>query len=398
MPPLHRGAVLTLAGALLIGLLAPAVTNHAETAVRAAATSASPVRESADATAAPPSDAGRPVSAAQARVNPAPLLRTGLAELAGPARAALVADSTVRTAAVKAVAAAPAPRCNTKQRPARTARYHGPSASKVYDQVFRPGPRVPHLAGWVPQGLTTWSNWNGHGDALLLLGMYRDGAQSYLVGINPTTGRHVGTVRTRATHFGALGISRGWLVAQDNVSARQAPAMRRYKVSSLRTQMLHAKKTGAKPYLAPHGRPQRVHGASFMTVHGGSVYVGRHVTRKPDSLYRYTVQPSGRLKAVDGPWRVPARTQGVLVSGRNFVFTTSAGGNRGKMVVVRRSAPSKSVACLWTPSLPQTMTTVGDRVYTAYESGAGKFSRSPSRNRIGELHTGRLAALREFLR
>jgi hypothetical protein len=262
----------------------------------------------------------------------------------------------------------------------------------VYDRIFRPGPRVPHLAGHVPQGLATWRNWNGGGSTLLLLGMYRDGAPSYLVGIDPSTGRHVGTLRTKATHFGALGVSRGWLIAQDNVSPRNGPAVRHYKLSTVRKQMKLAARTGTKPYLAQAGKAQRVPGASFLANDGGAVWIGKY-KRKPSTMYRYTVASSGRLRAVQGPVRVPARTQGLLVTRKNFVFATSGGDGRGMMTVVRRSAPSRSIGCVWTPSLPQNMTTVGGRLYAAYESGAARFYKSAPVNRIRELHTGSLRSL-----
>jgi len=63
------------------------------------------------------------------------------------------------------------------------------------------------------------------------------------------------------------------------------------------------------------------------------------------------------------------------------------------MTVVDRAAPGKPVACLWTPSLPQNLTTVGGRLYAAYESGAAKFARPGTLNRILRLHTGSLDSL-----
>ncbi|MGQ0467303.1 MAG: hypothetical protein ACT4QG_18545 [Sporichthyaceae bacterium] len=311
----------------------------------------------------------------------------------GPASSVVAASPAAAAVAIAPVLQNKAPRCDQTQRPGKANRYQGQSASKAYDRLFRPGPSVPHLKGWVPQGLTTWRNWNGSGANLLLLGMYRSGAQSYLVGIDPTTGRHVGTVRAKATHFGALGTSRGWLIAQDNIGGKGSPpAVRRYRLASLSKQMTKAAKTGAKPYLAAHGKHQRVYGASFMAVHGANVWIGRHA-KKADYMYRYTVGRGGKLRAVEGPWKVPARAQGLLVTDRHFVFTASEGGNRGRLTVVDRSAPSKAVACLWTPSLPQNLTSVGGKIYAAYESGAAKFARPGVLNRIGRLHAGSLDSL-----
>lgn len=77
----------------------------------------------------------------------------------------------------------------TAIRPAarRTPSYRGPSASRVYDWVstsaqttprFSPGVNIP--AGlldnrYVPEGLVSWSNWNGKGEDLLLISAYPDG-------------------------------------------------------------------------------------------------------------------------------------------------------------------------------------------------------------------------------
>lgn len=377
MPPLHQRAVLTLVGALTLGLLGPTSSRTPGTALPAGG-------------------------------DAAPLAGSGPAALASTSRAALFGGAPVAPvgnplappqAPGKREPLVEAPRCNATQRPGTKARYEGRSSSKVYDRLFRPGPRVPHLAGWVPQGLATWQNWNGRGHTLLLLGMYRRGSQSYLAGVDPRTGRHVGTVRAKAAHFGALGVNNGWLIAQDNLTGGgSAPAVRRYKLATLRTQMAKAIRTGGKPFVAAHGRPQRLYGASFMAVHDGSMWIGRYAKKKPARMYRYTVAPSGSLRAVEGPWPVPSRTQGVLVTDRHFVFTASAGGKRGTMTVVRRSAPAKPVACLWTPSLPQTMTQVAGRVYTAYESGAAKFAVPGVLNRIAELHTGLIDSLTRLLR
>lgn len=377
MPPLHQRAALTLVGALTLGLLGPPSSRTP--------------------------GAGPPAAG-----EPAPAVGYGSAALPSTSRAALFggalaapATSTIAPprASGRRQPIAEAPRCNATQRPGTKARYEGRSASKVYDRLFRPGPRVPHLAGWVPQGLATWQNWNGRGHTLLLLGMYRRSSHSYLVGVDPRTGRHVGTVRAKAAHFGALGVDNGWLIAQDNLSGGgSAPAVRRYKLATLRKQMSRAIQTGDKPFVAAHGSPQRLYGASFMAVHDGSMWIGRYAKKKPARMYRYTVAPSGSLRAVEGPWPVPSRTQGVLVTDRHFVFTASAGGKRGTMTVVKRSAPAKPVACLWTPSLPQTMTQVAGRVYTAYESGAAKFAVPGVLNRIAKLHTGLIDSLTRLLR
>src|SRR5919206_2097413 len=97
-------------------------------------------------------------------------------------RTALLAVLTGSLVTIPVVdaAAADGPRCDVGLAP------HLPAGT--YHQVFSPGPAVPYLSGWTPQGLTTWHDWDGRGHTALLLGMYRRGAQSYLVGIDPRTG------------------------------------------------------------------------------------------------------------------------------------------------------------------------------------------------------------------
>lgn len=289
------------------------------------------------------------------------------------------------------------PRCDSSQTPSRRkARYNGRSVSRLYDQVFRPGPEIPHLSGWIPQGLTVWRNWDGKGNTLVLLGMYREGAKSFIVGINPATGRHVGTVRIKASHLGALGVSGKWLIAQDTIAPGVPPAVRRYTLEKLRAKMRRSAATSTKPFMAARGKPQRVDGASYMFVEGGSLWIGRYARSARPKMYRYTVADDGRIREVDGPWRVPLRTQGVMVTEDHFVFTSSLGGKRGRMIVVRRAEPDRMkgpVACLWTPSLPQNMTVYRGRMLTAFESGATRFNNRTTRNKITHLHVGRIDSL-----
>ena len=86
------------------------------------------------------------------------------------------------------------PRCDASQPRGKHADYAGGSVSALYDQVFHPGIALPYLDDYIPQALSTWTDWDGAGHTLLLLGMYRDGHESYLVGLDPDTGRAIGTI------------------------------------------------------------------------------------------------------------------------------------------------------------------------------------------------------------
>jgi hypothetical protein len=282
------------------------------------------------------------------------------------------------------VPAAPTgPRCDVEAAP------HQPVGT--YGKVFRRGPAVPHLAKWTPQGLTTWHNWDGKGHNLLLMGMYRRGHQSYLVGIDPKTGANVGTVRTNRSHFGSLGVVGRWVIGQDSTHGSK-PFVRRYPTSSLRAAMVNSHQHGNRPYLGPTGSPQRVHSVGFMTVTGKSVWLGKYTKVNPTTMYRYRVDHDGRLHRTGGPWKVPPRTQGVLVTKDRFVFASSQGGSAGKLTVVDRGRPNEPVACVATPSMPENMTIDGGKVYAAYESGAGQYAKHAT-GKVRDLRTGLLRSM-----
>ncbi|HEY2833405.1 MAG TPA: hypothetical protein VGJ14_13345 [Sporichthyaceae bacterium] len=311
---------------------------------------------------------------------------------------AFVAPLSGATPAVRVLPPAlPGPKCNGSQRPAKRARYQGGSVSRLYDEVFHPGPVMPYLSKYSPQGLATWWNWDGKGHALILLGEYHLGHKSYLVGIDPITGKHVGTVKIAPSHLGAMGVVGNWLIAQDTAGHYKQAKVRQYPLSRLRRLMTVAK-NGKMPYMRADGRPQPIQSTGFMFVEpNGSVWAGRHSILRPTRMYRYTVnQANGRLQQVEGPWKVPPRTQGLLVTEDHFVFISSNSHYRGQMNIVRRTDPKQwkaPVACLWTPSLPENMTLYRGHILTAFESGSGRFNNHRTHNRISHLHTGLLDRL-----
>ncbi len=292
-------------------------------------------------------------------------------------------------------AAQAGPLCDRSQVSGETPPYEGRSVSRLYDRVFTRGPAVPHLRKHVPQGLTTWADWDGAGHTLLLLGMYRRAANSYLVGLDPVDGRHVGSVEIEESHLGGIGVIGNWLIAQDTAEPGGTPTVRRYALDRLRTAMLQAAQGEVPPYLDYDGDPQEIAGSSFMDVAENSLWVGRYTKRyRGGRMYRYTVDADGLLVQAAGPWKVPPRTQGVLVTPTHFLFASSDGNRYGQLRAYRRGAAGERLTlggCLWTPSLPQNLTDHGNHVFVAYESGARRFHRP--NNRIRSLHTADLATL-----
>lgn len=310
--------------------------------------------------------------------------------------AVLIALSLALTGPVdRASAATDAPQCDHSQLRGEAPPYEGRSVSRLYDRVFSPGPAVPHLRRYVPQGLTMWSDWDGAGNTLLLVGMYRLREESLLVGIDPVDGRHVGSVAIDESHVGGIGVIGDWLITQDTAEAGGTPAVRRYPLERLRAVMRQAARGGEPPYLEAVGDPQEIPGASFMDVAEGSLWAGKFTRRwSGGRMYRYTVDDRGTLHRAEGPWKIPSRSQGLLVTPHHFLFASSDGNRYGQLRAYRRTAPGVApvpVGCLWTPSLPQNLTLLGDKVFAVYESGARRFYRP--HNRIKFLHTAQLATL-----
>ncbi|MGQ0630113.1 MAG: hypothetical protein ACT4P1_03665 [Sporichthyaceae bacterium] len=269
--------------------------------------------------------------------------------------------------------------------------YPGPSASTVYNSTFAQGPAIPHLSTHIPQGLTTWRNWKGSGSDLLLVGAYRDGSRSYLIGINPASGKRVGTVQVAESHLGALGLAGKWLFTTGSDNDR----VRKYKVSDLRDAMKRAAANNTKPVLAEVGKAQKVIGSHFMTVDDGEVWAGRYSRSSDNSaMARYRVRSDGTLDQAGKPWPVPTQTQGALVTEDRFVFYS--GLTTGKVTVIERSGRDLSGAtgrCFAAPNFGQNLAQVGDRVFLNFEGGSAKDNVPNTANKIKHLHVADLDEL-----
>jgi hypothetical protein len=188
-----------------------------------------------------------------------------------------------------------------------------------------------------------------------------------------------------------------WLFTGDNPWPRPgSPTVQRYRTEDLRTAMLAAVTGGIKPYLAGDGPRQDVHATDFMTVDGDSMYTGNHGNPVPGLMYRYVLGPDGRLREVEGPWSVPPRAQGLIITPDDFIFSTDNNAGRGALVTVRRDAPStrvRPIACIWMPAMPEDLTVHRGRVLSSFESGTARFADDDPTNRVTHLHAGSLTAL-----
>jgi hypothetical protein len=291
------------------------------------------------------------------------------------------------------------PHCDASQPRGQVAHYQGGSVSAVYDRVFHPWAGVPYLDTHVPQALATWTNWDGAGHTLVLLGMYRKGHHSFLVGVDPASGRALGTVEIEESHLGGMGFVGHWLFAQDNADARKHPTVRRYRVEALQAAMRSAVQGDhgdRHPFLRADGAPRPIDAIDFFAEEGNSVYAGHHGTARTAKMYRYTLTPAGQLKRVEGPWRIPWRAQGLVITPQAFVFASDTGVGRGRLSVVRRADPKhigSPIACVWLPAMPEDMTVLNGTLVIDFESGTKRYAHDHPANRIRNFHEGVLSAL-----
>jgi hypothetical protein len=310
--------------------------------------------------------------------------------------AGVLATGTAVTVAVKAPETSQATTQTTQAAAAITCStaaggkpfYDGPSASKVYDARFSGSAAVPNLGSYTPQGIGTWWNWDGSKD-LLLVTSYRKGANSQIIGIDPATNKTVGVVAIAETHGGGITTSNGWAFVQGSTNG-----IRKYKLSALKTAM----KAAGTPYLKSVGSERKVYGASFLTSYGGYVWSGKFNDKGRDKMYQYKINADGSLTTVNKAWEIPTKTQGLLVTGSHFVFSTSYGRDkRSNLYVVRRGQPDldkAKLSCFRAPSMAEGITEYGGKAYLVFESGSHLYrGDSKTLNVITHLHKATIASL-----
>lgn len=302
--------------------------------------------------------------------------------------AGVLATGTAITVAVKGPSqpAAAAISCSTAT--GGNPFYDGPSASKVYDARFSGSAAVPNLSSYTPQGIGTWWNWDGSKD-LLLVTSYRKGANTQIIGIDPATNKTVGVVAIAETHGGGITTSNGWAFVQGSTNG-----IRKYKLSALKTAM----KAAGTPYLKAVGSERKVYGASFLTSYGGYVWSGKFNETGRDKMYQYKINTDGSLTTINKAWEIPTKTQGLLVTGTHFVFSTSYGRtNRSNLYVVRRGQPDldkAKLSCFRAPSMSEGITEYGGKAYLVFESGSHLYrGDSKTLNVITHLHKATITSL-----
>ncbi|MEV6283105.1 hypothetical protein [Kribbella sp. NPDC051770] len=271
--------------------------------------------------------------------------------------------------------------------------YDKPSASKIYDGAFSNSASLkPYLDKYIPQGIGTWWNWSGSKN-LLLVGMYHKGQNSIIVGIDPATNKAVGSVQIAESHAGGITTAHGWAFVQGSTSG-----IRKYKLSTLAAAM----KKGGVPYVKATGSERKVYGASFLTSYGDSLWAGKFNDKGRDKMYEYKIKPDGTLVTTRGPWEIPMKTQGLLVTKTHYIYSTSLGRDKlSNLYVVRRGTADLDKAklkCFRAPSMSEGLTEFGGRAYLVFESGSYAYRNDPkTKNVIYNLHKAPLSSLTKLV-
>jgi hypothetical protein len=298
---------------------------------------------------------------------------------------ALLTTAAALTAALPANAAIS---CDTATTGGSTF-YDGPSASTKYDARFSNSASIPNLSTYTPQGAGTWYNWDGSGKNLLLVAAYREGADSEIYGIDPSTGSTVGVVAIAETHAGGITVSKGWAFV-----AGQGSSIRKYRLTELRD----ALKAAGTPYLAQVGTARDVAGSSFIGSYGDSLFAGTFNDTDRGTMYEYKIADDGTLTTQSGAWEIPTKTQGLTVTANHFIYSTSYGrGNRSNIYVVKRGQKdldAAALSCFRAPSMTEGITEYNGTAYLVYESGSYLYASDPATlNVIPRMHKASISSL-----
>ncbi len=316
----------------------------------------------------------------------------GATAAGGPVAASTRSNTAATPAATHTAAVqSQAITCDTTSNGKTATFYAGPSASYTYDRVFSAAAAVPGLNDYTPQGIAAWNNWDGKGHDLLLVTEYWTGQRSRVYAIDTATGKTVQSVEIAETHGGGIAVGGGWIWISG-----AGQSIRKYSPSTMRSAFAHQ---GSPLYVAQVGTARSVYGASFMSYYGGYIYSGRFNDTGRDKMYRYKIASNGTL-TTGTSYQVPTKTQGLIVTGTDFIFSTSYGRtNRGNIYVARRGYSSLDGArlhCFRSPSMNEGMTLHGSTAYLVFESGSWEY-RASALNPIVRLHRTSLSTLQNLI-
>ncbi|KNX38342.1 hypothetical protein [Luteipulveratus halotolerans] len=280
--------------------------------------------------------------------------------------------------------------------------YDGPSASATYDKTFHNSVVVPkglYSAGYIPQGLAYWNNWNGTSEDVLLISAYKDDAAAiWGVVLNGSRrGQSLGHMNIPKTHAGGIAIVGGYVYVSGGTTYKGN------KVDVLYWSASKVRKALAGPNggtVAPNGYQNLAGAGSFLGKGGGAgttLWTGTHDENKHSSMWQYKPSSTGKLTYTGKKRWVPAKTQGMTVVGDKYVFATSLGRNDRSNVWVRPSSYTGDITdgtsfCMRAPSMIEGLAygnSDGNKhVWAIYESGANTYANAwdKPRNIVKHIH------------
>lgn len=292
--------------------------------------------------------------------------------------------------------------------------YQGASASTEYDQTFALGHAIPKpmLDGYIPQGLGTWPNWGGAGkDLLIQVGYNKSSDYAAIVGMVPGGGSTAmaqlagpGNAGLVKTHAGGVAVAGKWLYVSGPTSG-DTPSVLRYRLKAVRKALANGTTLKAQAQ-QPINVGSAGFRASFISAEGNTLWIGTHNKDHRNRMHRFIVSPKGGLTRVGGWVQIPKKTQGLAVTKRYFIYSTSyLRTNRSNVYVVRRGKKfldNAKLRCFAAPSMSQGITLSGGQVFLSFESGSyyyddqcdkGIFEGRCTRNVITHLHRASRKAL-----
>ena len=252
-------------------------------------------------------------------------------------------------------------------------------ATPYYDARFEQGPELSPalLQRFIPQGLTTWRNYYGDGqDLLVYTGYHEDGdtRRAVIQGVDPRDGSLTKSVRIGPGHAGGVAIHGEWAY----VSAPQKQ-VRRYRLTELALRF-QGLETDAMDGLEAG---DVVGAASFLAVYGDILFVGMYEQESRSTMAKYQIRENGTISnQVGNTIEVPANTQGLLVLPEYFVYSTSfKRTKRSNIYVVKRgyelldnAVAAGQLECFRAPTMSEGVTISQDRIYLLFESGASHYA------------------------
>jgi hypothetical protein len=282
------------------------------------------------------------------------------------------------------VSASRAELCNAHSSGKPATFYDGDSAGFVYDRLFKDSKRELARFDHVPQGLATYSNYEGKRDMLLLASYEPPEGSALVIGIDPITGVALGAVKIDSFHAGGIAVFEelGWAFVSGPKLGGE-PSISRFALKDLEAQIKQPDSLKDPEHLPPRDTvvfPT----SSAITSHGptNTLWVAHHNPKDNGYMLSYKVHEDGRLVQEPGKWEIPKKVQGVVVTKDSFIFSTSLGrNNRSNIYVVRRedghfSLADSKLQCFRAPSMTEGIAVYGDNLLLVFESAADKYRTS----------------------